>query len=105
MRAAARESRRSRPTSPPSPSGGGFHFAGGASGGGNVTVTGVIHDHAVGAEAPAQGADGALHAGDPAAGQAVAVALIVERDDFVQENTVEVFSVAGVVDVQVGVGA
>jgi hypothetical protein len=43
-----------------------FHLAGGASGGGYVTVSGVIHDHAVGAEAPAQGADGALHSCDPA---------------------------------------
>src|SRR5208282_3572999 len=54
----------------------------GAAGSWNVALERVIHHHAIGIEAPAKGADGALHALDPAAWKAVAIALIVERDHF-----------------------
>src|ERR1035437_9489956 len=84
---------------------GGADFAAGASGGGDVALEGVVHDHAVGGEAPAEGADGALHALDPATREAVLVALVEERDEFVVEDAVEVLAVAGVVDVVVGVDA
>ena len=49
----------------------GAHVAGGSAGRRDVALRGVIHDHAVGVEAPSEGADGALHALDPAARQAV----------------------------------
>src|ERR1700683_1737457 len=77
------------------------HVARGPAGGRHVTLPRVIHDHAVGVEAPAERADGALHAPDPAAGQAVAVALVVERNDFVMQRTVKVFAVARIVNVHV----
>src|SRR5208283_5873809 len=48
-------------------------------------------------------ADGALHALDPAARQAVAIALIVKRDHFVTKNPDQVIPVAGVVNIHVGV--
>ncbi len=41
----------------------------------------VVHHHAVGAEPPAERADGALHARDPVARQPVVIAVVVERDD------------------------
>ena len=43
-------------------------------------MAGVVHDHAVGVEAPAEGADGPLHALDPSAREAVLIALVVEGD-------------------------
>jgi hypothetical protein len=57
-----------------------FHLAGGTACCGDVAVAGVVHDHAVGVEAPAEGTDGALHALDPSAGEAVLIALVVEGD-------------------------
>ena len=48
---------------------------------GQVALPDVVHHHAVGVEAPAERPDGALHARDPAARQAVGVARVVERDD------------------------
>src|ERR1700728_1432098 len=77
------------------------HVAGRAAGGRHVTLPRVIHHHAVGVEAPAERADGALHAPDPPAGQAVAIALVVERNYFVMQGTVEVFTVARIVNVHV----
>src|SRR3569833_202105 len=77
------------------------HVAGGAAGGGDVALPGVVHDHAVGVEAPSQGADCALHALDPAVRKAVGIALVVERDDFVAKYTIEIVTVAAVVDVDV----
>ena len=75
----------------------------GATGRRNVALGRVIHHHAIGVEAPAEGADGALHALDPAARKAVAIALIVERDHFVTKNPYQVFPIAGVVNIHVGV--
>jgi len=71
----------------------------------DVTLRRVVHYHAVGVETPAQGADGALHALDPASGQTVVVALVVERDHFIAEGALEGFRVLGIVDRHVGVGA
>src|SRR5579871_1844013 len=55
----------------------GSHLAGRSSGGGDIALRRVIHDHAIGVEAPTQRTDRAFHALDPAARQAVAVALVV----------------------------
>ena len=66
----------------------GAHLAGGSPGGWDVALGGVVHDHAVGVEAPAEGADGTLHAFDPAAREAVLVALVVEGDEFFAEDAV-----------------
>src|ERR1700677_4136044 len=85
--------------------GGRLHFARCASGGRDVTVPGIVHDHAVGAEAPAQGADGSFHAGDPSPRQAVLVTVIVERNQFVLQNAIEVLPVAAVMHIHVGVGS
>src|SRR5208283_3456340 len=61
--------------------------------------------HAIGVEAPAEGADGTLHALDPAARKAVAIALIVERDHFITKNSQQVIPVASVVNIHVGVSS
>ena len=62
------------------------HVAARAAGGGNVALEHVVHHHAVGAEAPAERADGALHPRDPVARQAVAIAVVVERDHLVAQH-------------------
>jgi hypothetical protein len=72
---------------------------------GNVALQRVIHHHAVGVEAPAQRANRPLHALDPAPRQPVAVAVVVERNHFVVQNAIEVFAVAAVVHIHVGVGS
>src|SRR5579863_5689320 len=56
---------------------GGSHVTGCAPGRGHVALQGVIHHHAIGIEAPAESADGSLHALDPAARQSVTIALVV----------------------------
>ena len=80
---------------------GGAHVAGGAAGGGHVALRRVIHHHAVGIEAPAEGADGALHALDPAAGKAVTIALVIEGNHFVGKRAIKVFAVARILNVHV----
>src|SRR6185312_12512526 len=77
------------------------HVTGRSAGGGDIALQGVVHDHAVGVEAPAQSTDRALHALDPAVGEAVGVALVVERDYFVAEHSIQIVAVAAVVDVHV----
>ena len=81
------------------------HVAGGAPGCRDVALRGVIHDHAIGVETPAQGADGAFHALDPAPGQAVAITVVVQGDDFVLEGPEQILSVAGIVNAHVGVSS
>src|SRR5580692_3358226 len=82
---------------------GGSHVTGCAPGRGHVTLQGVIHHHAIGIEAPAKGADGSLHALDPAARQAVTITLVVQRNHFVPERAVQILPVARVVDAHVSV--
>src|SRR5215469_1599037 len=77
------------------------HLARGAACGRQVALSRVIHDHAIRVKTPAERADGALHALDPAAGQTVLVALIIKRDDFFAENASKIFGVARVMDVHV----
>src|ERR1700730_17736848 len=70
-----------------------------------IAFQGVIHHHAIGVEAPAQGPDGALHALDPAAREAVAVAVVVERNHFFAQDAVQIFSIAIVVNAHVGMSS
>src|SRR5581483_7110567 len=63
----------------------------------NIAFQSVIHHHAIGVEAPAQGADGALHALDPAARQTIMVAMVVEGNHLFAQHAVQVFPIAGVV--------
>src|SRR5579875_67273 len=81
------------------------HVAGGTTGGGQVAALCIVHDHAIGVEAPAKGANGALHALDPAARKAIAIALVEERDHFVAQDAIEVFRVALIVNAHIGVRA
>src|SRR5882762_4402949 len=76
-----------------------------AAGGRNIALERVIHHHAIRIETPAEGADGTLHALDPAARQAVAIALIVQRDHFFTKNSHQVFPVARVVNIHFGVSS
>jgi hypothetical protein len=80
------------------------HFAAGPAGRANVALEHVVHDLPVCAEAPAEGPDGALHTGDPASRQAVAITVVVARHHLVAEDLDERFSVTGVVDLGYGVG-
>src|SRR5258708_967355 len=80
-----------------------WHVAGGATCGWHVALHGVVHYHAVGVEAPAEGADGAFHALDPAARQAVVVALIVERDYFIAQYVVQSVGILRIVDCHIRV--
>src|ERR1700741_2032336 len=82
-------------------SGHGAHVAGRSSRRGYVAFESVIHHHAVGAETPAQSADGALHALDPPSREPIAIAMVVERNHFFAKSTHEIFSVARVMDVHV----
>src|SRR3954462_4158648 len=50
------------------------HRANRGAGGGHVALTGVVHDHAVGVEPPAQSLDSPLHAEHPATGHVMLVA-------------------------------
>src|SRR5579863_5004329 len=81
------------------------HIAGSPAGGWDVAFRGVIHHHAIGVEPPAEGADGTLHAFDPAAGQTVVIALVVERDHFFAKGAHQVFSVSGIVNGHAGVSS
>src|SRR5205807_815016 len=78
------------------------HVARGAARGRNVTLLGVIHDHTVGVKAPAQGSDGALHALDPAPRKSITIAMVIKRDHFFAKRPQQVFSIAGVVNIQIG---
>src|ERR1700732_5236788 len=62
-----------------------------------IAFQGVIHHHAIGVEAPAQGPDGALHALDPAAREAVAVAVGAERNHFFVHEPVQLISIGNIV--------
>src|SRR5580704_10180355 len=81
------------------------HVARGASRSGHVTFHCVIHDHAVGVEAPSERANCALHALDPAAGQSVAVTVIVKRDNHLAQGAIQILAVAGVMYTHLGVGS
>src|SRR5690349_15267239 len=65
----------------------------------------MIHDHAVGVESPAKSANRSLHALDPSSGQAVLIALVVERNDCLAQDSVEIFSVTLIVNVHSRVGS
>src|ERR1700692_2434740 len=80
----------------------GSHIAGGAAGGWNVTFHRVVHHHAVGVESPSECADGALHALDPASRQAVPIAMIEKRNNFLAQNAIQILSIALIVHVHVG---
>src|SRR5258708_38611307 len=62
-----------------------------------------VHRHAVCIEAPAKGANRPLHPLDPPSRQSVAIAMIVERNQFVAQNAVEIFSIPAVVHIHVRV--
>ena len=64
----------------------GARVAGCSSGRRNVTFERVVHHHAVRIETPAERANGALHAFDPTTRQAVAIALVVERNHFLAQH-------------------
>src|ERR1035438_7637010 len=81
------------------------HIAGGSTSSRDVAFQGVIHDHAVCIEPPSEGANGPFHTADPAAWQAILIALIVEGNDFIAERVVQVFAIAVVMDVDVGMGS
>src|SRR5258708_5420363 len=81
------------------------HFARKASRGRDVTAQGIVHHHAVGIEAPPQGANGALHPLDPSAWQAVAISLIIQGDYFVGQDAIEIFAIAGIVHIHARMGA
>ena len=49
-----------------------------------------------------QGSDRALHALNPAARQSVAIAIIIQRNDFVEQGSIEIFAIARIVDVHIG---
>src|SRR5579863_6365794 len=78
--------------------------AGSAACGGNIAFLGIVHHHAVGIEAPAKGTNGTFHPLDPAARQSVGVTIVEERNEFAREHAIEVFAVAGVMNVHIGVG-
>src|SRR5215203_4487043 len=71
---------------PVAPSRSRSHFAARASRSGNVRLEHVIGDHAIGAEPPAERTDRVLHSGNPLPRQSVAVAVVVQRDDFVAQR-------------------
>src|SRR5438093_6244749 len=66
---------------------------------GHIAMQRVIHHHAIGIEAPAERADCSLHALDPAARNAVLIALIVERNDFVAKDSIKVAGISSVVNI------
>src|SRR5258708_38918153 len=68
----------------------------------NIALERVVHHHAIRVKAPAERPDGPLHALDPATRQAVAIALIVQRNHFFTKNSHQVFAVAGVVNIHLG---
>src|SRR6266581_4793541 len=47
-------------------------------GSGNIRIKNVVHDHAIGAEAPAEGPNRPLHARDPFTWQAVPIPVVEE---------------------------
>src|SRR5438105_6054121 len=61
---------------------------------GNVRIEHVVHDHAVGAEAPSERANGPLHPCDPAKRQAVAVAIVKQGNHLVPQCGEERLGVA-----------
>src|ERR1700686_2268075 len=81
------------------------HVTRGAARGRDIAFHRVVHYHAVGIEAPAERSNGSLHALDPAARQPVAVAMIVERDNFLLKYPVQILSVARVVHAHVRVSS
>src|SRR5208282_569155 len=81
------------------------NFAGGAPRRGDVALLRVIHHHSVCVEAPTQSANGALHALDPASREAVAIALVEERNQFVPQHAIQILAIAGVMYIHVGVGS
>src|SRR5260370_30711353 len=71
----------------------------------NVALERIVHHHAIRVKAPAQRPDGPLHALDPATRQAVAIALIVQRNHFFTKNSHQVFAVARVVNIHFGMSS
>ena len=72
-------------------------------GGREVRVLHVVGDHAVRAETPSERRDRVLHAANPTNREAVFVAVVEHRNDFVFERFEEVGVVAFVHNAQVGV--
>src|SRR5688572_5365093 len=79
--------------------------AGRTASGGDVAAESIVFDHAIGVESPAQRADSPLHELEPAARQAIAIALVIKRNHRVAQNAVEVLRVAAVMHTHVRVGA
>src|SRR5215469_6621870 len=75
------------------------HVAAGAAGRRDVGLEHVVHHHTVGAESPAKGPDCALHPGNPFARQAIAVAVVVQRDDLVAEDLEESLGIAFILNI------
>src|ERR1700691_4130701 len=71
----------------------------------DVAIECVIHHHAVSVEAPAESANGTLHAFDPATRKPVAIALVVERNHFFAKHSHHVVSIASVMNVHIGVSS
>src|SRR5439155_11454698 len=80
------------------------HVGGRAPRGRYVGRQDVVPDHPVGAEAPAQGADGAFDPRDPLARQAVAVAIVIEGNHLVAKRAEQRLAVAEVVQIRRRVG-
>src|ERR1700686_649747 len=79
------------------------HVAADTPGRGDVGLEHVVHHHPVGAETPAEGANGPLHPGDPPAWQTVLIQLVIQGDDLVAEHPEERLAVAHVMDTGRGV--
>src|SRR5688572_7116806 len=65
---------------------------------GDVRLEHVVHHHPVGAESPAERPDGALHARDPFARQAVTIAIVVERHNLLAQDLHQVAPLTQIVD-------
>src|ERR1700689_4193681 len=74
-----------------------------ATGRGYVAFRRVIHHHTIGIEAPAEGADGSLHALDPAARQAVTITLVEQWNHFFAKSAVQILTITRVMDAHAGV--
>lgn len=71
----------------------------------HIAVRCIIHHHPVCVEPPAESADRAFHAFNPPAGKAIVIAREVEGNYFVPQDAVQVFAVAGIVDIHLRVSS
>ena len=79
------------------------HLAAQPARGRQVALLHVVGHHAVGAEPPAQGADGVHHPLDPVPRQTVDVAIVEQRNHLLAQDAVQIGRVAGVGDAVVDV--